>query len=658
MRTGINSPMFAENYSVCSISEGKSCRDHLRRTQKWRGVMQLDTLNTMLRLLAVFTFSVLPIAYLNCSSFSSRINQAELAATLAPLAECSLRVGNGTRGSATNTFLVSGDAQSVRVSQPLNNALVMQVTDADGDSIPGVTVEWSVFRGTGRVEQATAVTDVNGCTSARRVVLGTEVGEQMVRAEVPGLAPVYFTFTGLPLESGGIALAEGRFQSATVQTAVADPIVFRVLRGSGEPWSGQSVEFTVASGGGSVEPASAVSDAQGLVRIARWVLGGTIGTQRLRARLASGATIDLEVTAVANGAPVLQVTEFMRGFDRAWDLAFAPSGEIFVTERGGVLSVIRNNQRLVLARPTDVAAQDQSGLLGVAVDPDFATNRFIYTFLSSNRSGQMDNRIRRWRVANDFSSAQEDRDIFVGMAWGAQGAHSGGRVRFGPDGYLYITTGDNRTATIPQDRRRLGGKVIRITRDGAAAPGNPQWAQGERAEIFAYGFRNPQGLTFRPGSGQIFTCEHGPNLNDEVTQVMSGGNGGWDPNDGNGNYDGYTRRDANGVEVGAPSTDTTKFPNALRPTYVVVDSQGMGGCDFLSGSQWGSFNGALAVGLMAGGQIHYVRMNTAGLQTLSTGQPSVNMDRVRTILQGPDGAAYLIIDAAGPNGRILRMTER
>ncbi|MFN8790554.1 MAG: PQQ-dependent sugar dehydrogenase [Bdellovibrionales bacterium] len=405
-------------------------------------------------------------------------------------------------------------------------------------------------------------------------------------------------------------------------------------------------------------PSTATSDAQGLVRVTSWTMGSTPGLQRMRAQLDATATVDLEATAVLAGAPVLQVTQFVTGFNRAWDLAFSPSGAIFLTERPGILSVIRNGQRRILAQPADVNAQDQSGMLGVAVDPQFSTNRFIYTYMSSNRSGAMDNRIRRWRVAADYSTATEDRDILIGISWGAQGAHSGGRIRFGPDGFLYVTTGDTRSATVPQDRRVLGSKVLRITRDGAPAPGNPTWAPGERPEIFAFGFRNPQGLTFRPGSGQVFTCEHGPNLNDEVTQILSGGNGGWDPNDGQGNYDGYTRRNAQGAEVGAPSTDLVKFPTALRPTYVLADSQGMGGCDFLIGPQWRNLDGALAVGLLAGGQIQYLRLNPEGTETLSMGQPSLNLDRVRTVVQGPDGAVYVIIDAAAPSGRILRITAQ
>jgi glucose/arabinose dehydrogenase len=150
-------------------------------------------------------------------------------------------------------------------------------------------------------------------------------------------------------------------------------------------------------------------------------------------------------------------------------------------------------------------------------------------------------------------------------AVGGAGAHSGGRLRFGPEGFLYITTGDNHQPTLPQDLGRLGGKVLRVDRDGQPAPGNKTPAGGD-PRIYTYGHRNAQGLTFRPGTGQPFVAEHGPNHTDEVTPLVAGGNGGWDPQqrplrcpDG---YCGYA-----GTATTMPMTDTTRFPEAMRPSW-------------------------------------------------------------------------------------------
>lgn len=320
---------------------------------------------------------------------------------------------------------------------------------------------------------------------------------------------------------------------------------------------------------------------------------------------------------------------------------------MFYTLRAGTLHVRVGTQNRQIAAPTDLNPRSQSGLLGIAVDPEFATNRFIYTYQSSNRGGSMDNRIRRWRVNGDYTQASEDRDILTGIPWGSDGGHSGGRLRFGPDGFLYVTTGDTRSATVPQDLRGLGSKVLRITREGEPAPGNPDLGSGTRREIFAYGFRNPQGLAFRPGTSQLFICEHGPNNDDEVTWVRAGGNGGWDPNDGNGNYSGYS---------GALMTDLRKFPMALRPTWVLNDSAGMAGCDFLRGSQWQSWDGRLAVGVMAALNLRFLELDYEGTGMIGTPPTAfAGVARLRGITQGPDGFLYVATDDPAPNGQIWRV---
>ncbi len=149
------------------------------------------------------------------------------------------------------------------------------------------------------------------------------------------------------------------------------------------------------------------------------------------------------------------------------------------------------------------------------------------------------NRVVRLTLSADNMSASNRTDIITDIAFkdvgngvGGAGAHSGGRLRFGPDRFLYVTTGDNHNATLPQDLTRLGGKVLRVDRNGAAAPGNNTPAGGD-PRIFTYGHRNVQGITFRPAgqpnAGQPFTAEHGPNHSDEVTPLVAGGNAGWDP---------------------------------------------------------------------------------------------------------------------------------
>jgi glucose/arabinose dehydrogenase len=354
---------------------------------------------------------------------------------------------------------------------------------------------------------------------------------------------------------------------------------------------------------------------------------------------------------VEDPGPVAPVAEvWLTGLVRPWDIAFLPDGTALVTERGGRLLAVdpeSQERRVLLDGPDDLVVSGQSGMLGVAVDPDFGENRFIYIYLSSSRGGATDNRIRRFVVNTDVTGVGEDRDILTGITWGTNGTHSGGRIRFGPDGNLWVTTGDTRSATVPQDRTVLGGKVLRVTRDGAPAPGNPPASGGSRPEIVFTGVRNPQGLAFRPGSGDVFICEHGPNVDDEVTRIVIGGNGGWNPDDGNGRYIGYE---------GALMSDPA-IAGVVEPSFVLADSTGMSACDFAVGRAWGSWQGRLLVGLLAGQRTLAVTLDDEGTGVI--GEPDA-LDgpgwRVRAVVMAPDGHVWVAFDSDA--GEVWRVRPR
>jgi glucose/arabinose dehydrogenase len=354
----------------------------------------------------------------------------------------------------------------------------------------------------------------------------------------------------------------------------------------------------------------------------------------------------------------------MSGLQNPWDLAFTPDGALLYTERGRGLSVRRSNgTSALLFQPNDFVAQGQSGMQGVAVDPAFATNRTIYVYMSSNAGGTTDNRVIRLTVDTGYTTTADRTDIVTGInhknSWLAgdpsgAGSHSGGRIRFGPDGFLYVTTGDNHSGPLPQNLNALGGKVLRVDRSGAAAPGNNTPTGGD-ARIYSYGFRNPQGISFRPGTGQPFTSEHGPGHSDEVTGLAAGANAGWDPLCTNGvNYCGYTSNQANGSPT--PMTDTLKFPNAVRPTWNNNgQSQGIAGNDFLRGTQWGAWDGALAVGFMAGTRVQVLVLNAAGAVASATSVFNTLGTRIRAVVLGPDGNLYLTTDGKSGGDEIWRV---
>jgi glucose/arabinose dehydrogenase len=373
------------------------------------------------------------------------------------------------------------------------------------------------------------------------------------------------------------------------------------------------------------------------------------------------------VTTPASDTPVLTRTVVLNNLSTPWDIAFASDGSMFFTEKCNGLSVRHPDGSVTrlfgtsgysLAAP-DLVCLGQSGMNGVALDPSFATSHAIYVYMTSNRStSPRTNRVIRLTLNSGNTVASNRSDIItdiafkdVGNAVGGAGLHSGGRIRFGPDGNLYVTTGDNHNPILPQSPTRLGGKVLRVTTTGAPAPGNAPPASFD-PRIFTYGHRNVQGITFRPGTGQPFISEHGPNHSDEVTPLVNGGNGGWDPQNRPGltcpdSYCGYA-----GNPTTMPMTDVTRFPNAMRAIWNNGQrSQGTGPAEFLVGSQWRAWNGRLAVGIMAASRLVILQLDGAGTVTSESDAP-LPPARYRALVQAPDGSLYISTDA----GEIWRVT--
>jgi aldose sugar dehydrogenase len=377
--------------------------------------------------------------------------------------------------------------------------------------------------------------------------------------------------------------------------------------------------------------------------------------------------------AAQSSAPRVEVSTVMDGLRNPWDLAFTPEGAVLYTEKchGLWLRLPDGSTRHLfgtegaLLRADDLFCLGQSGVHGVAIDPDFAQGtRRLYVYMASNlQTKPRGNRVVRLQVSADWKTVSGRTDIVPDIAFkdaqrvGGPGAHSGGRVRFGPDGYLWITTGDNHDPGLPQDPKRLGGKVLRVDRDGKAAPGNNAPA-GFDARIYTYGHRNVQGIAFRPvgqpGAGQAYTGEHGPNHSDEVTPLVAGGNAGWDPQ----NRPDLTCRDGycgySGNAQTMPMTDLQRFPQAMRPAWNTQQrSQGTGPIAFLEGPQWKAWNGRLAVGLMRDQRVDLLTLDAAGMASAVETAPLPAM-RLRSLVPGPDGALW----ASSDDGRILKITPK
>ena len=345
----------------------------------------------------------------------------------------------------------------------------------------------------------------------------------------------------------------------------------------------------------------------------------------------------------AGGAPSveLRLDDYITGLERPWDLAWLPNGTVLVTERPGRLNLFVDgveSDPAIVDLPDVVSTGGEGGLMGLEVDPSFDDNGYVYVCMASSAGGVNDVRVVRLTMSRPNAAVLEDRvDIVTGMPHndGSRGRHSGCRPRFGPDGFLWVGTGDAAMGTTPQDDDSLGGKVLRVTRDGGAAPGNPGgqlW--------YSKGHRNIQGLAFR-SDGIGVSAEHGPNVDDEVNLLVAG-NFGWDP--------------VPGYNESVPMTDLQKFPDAVEAAWSTGSpTLALAGTAFLEGEQWGDLDGELVVATLKAMHLRILSVdangNVSNRASLVEGQ-----GRLRTPRQGPDGLLYITTDRRDDGDRVLRVT--
>ena len=337
-----------------------------------------------------------------------------------------------------------------------------------------------------------------------------------------------------------------------------------------------------------------------------------------------------------NDIPSLTASTVIGGLSVPWDLAFLPDGTMIFTERAGRLSALVNGQRRTLSQANDIYANGEAGMEGLAVDPAFASNRRIYTCQSWTDGNTKELRVVSWRVADDLSSATRAQDPLLG-GMDVNSFHDGCRPRFGPDGVLWVGTGDAGVGTNPQNKSSLNGKVLRIDKmTGAPAPGNPFGSA-----VYNYGHRNVQGLAVRPGTDQVFEVEHGPDVDDEVNLMVPGANYGWDP--------------VPGYNQSVPMTDLKKFPDAVSAVWSSgAPTIAPSGGTFVSGGQWGAYNGALVIAALKGMQLRALFLDAPGKLVDQKIIFSGN-DRLRSPVLGPDGNLY-VTTSNGSNDRIIRFT--
>ncbi len=349
------------------------------------------------------------------------------------------------------------------------------------------------------------------------------------------------------------------------------------------------------------------------------------------------------------GAPPVRVETVVSGLEVPWSIAFLPGAEsrALVTERPGRVRLVRGGvlqPSPVLQVP--VTSEGEGGLLGLAVHPDFARTRWIFVYYTTTIDGSRRNRVERWTLAEDAASAKPDLVILDGIP-GAR-LHDGGRLRFGPDGMLYVATGDAKEPELAQDRRSLAGKLLRVTADGAPAPGNP-WPN-ERAWLL--GVRNVQAFNFLDAN-TIVVVDHGPSGelgrsdHDEVSVATKGANLGWP------SIWGCEARE------GMVSPILT-WSRAVPP----------GGATYYRGDAIPAWKDGLLVAGLGSRDLHRVVLQTSPPKLVRDevyfrGEPPNGYGRLRDVVTAPDGSVWLTTSNCDGRGRcppekdkILRLVAR
>ena len=373
------------------------------------------------------------------------------------------------------------------------------------------------------------------------------------------------------------------------------------------------------------------------------------------------------VVGAREPGPELSVKTLVSGLRFPWGIAFTPDGTMLFTERDGHRNqkpppdppeglssrLTDGTLQTVSADFSDLNTDENGGVMGLEVDPDFVDNRRIY--ICQQRTGKVI-QVVAWTIDATYTTATRAHDPLVGNI-PREDNHNGCRLRFGPDGNLWISTGDTEViGTVPQDLDSLGGKILRMDPLTGAAPADNPFPG---SLVYSYGHRNPQGLALRPGTRQMWAVEHGPTVDDEINLLVPGANYGWDPvpTDENGDP-------TSGYDDTAPMTDLVKFPGAVEARWssgnpTLATSGGI----FLDGEQWGLWEGRLAVATLKGRSLRIFEFTEDG--TFVSHVVPEELDhfrdrdhRLRTPMIGPDNALYLSTSTRGWRDEILRVTPQ
>jgi glucose/arabinose dehydrogenase len=343
---------------------------------------------------------------------------------------------------------------------------------------------------------------------------------------------------------------------------------------------------------------------------------------------------------VSSEAGSLRVLTLAKGLDHPWGLAFLPDGDMLVTEKPGTLRRVSKDGKVSepLSGVPEVVAVKQGGLLDVAIDPDFKSNRLVYLSYSEPGEGGSATAAARGKLGD--KGLEDIEVIFRQTPRVDNGLHFGSRFAFAPDGTLFITLGERFQFDPAQDLSNTLGKIVRINPDGSIPKDNPFVGRdGARPEIWSYGHRNAQGAAIHPETGKLWETEFGPAGGDELNIPAAGSNYGWPVVSWGNHY--------NGKAIPKPPTHP-EFADAIYHWNPVISPSGI---TFYTADAIPAWKGNLLIAGLSEQSI--VRLTLDGEKVKAEERIPLGA-RIRDVQQGPDGAVYAITDEG--DGRILRLT--
>lgn len=345
----------------------------------------------------------------------------------------------------------------------------------------------------------------------------------------------------------------------------------------------------------------------------------------------------------SQGRVNVQAEEVVTGLEVPWGIAFLPNQDMLVTERPGRVRLVRGGKLVQKPVATiDVTNSGEGGLLGIATHPNFAENRLFYVYYTADGNGSQVNRVERWRLSQNGLSASSDRIILDDIP--VAQFHNGGRIRFGPDGMLYIGTGDARDPQSSQDVNSLAGKILRVTPDGQVPQDNPF----QENPVYITGIRNTQGFDWRDAS-TLWVTDHGPSGelgrsgHDKVSVARAGDNLGWPT----------IYRCESGKGLVTPSI---VWRQALPP----------GGAAIYTGNSISEWKGSLIIPTLRSQNLQRVIFNPQSPQQVQRHEVYLQgkHGRLRDAIMGPDGELYVTTSNCDGRGncpsqqdKILRITR-